>query len=653
MPENTSLPWLLAGPILRKIEPSRISFWLASSAGGPLRLTLQPEDAQQQVLEINSDDSGHSRLLQAGEKLFFHLISLDLSSPLPVDRRVDYVLERQQDGKGWIDITSEAPYLLYPNQNRMTFRVPGEIKSILHGSCRKPHHNSGDGLVAADNLMADLMKPGPREDPLPPHRPSLLLMTGDQIYADDVAGPMLIAIHDVIARLGLFTERFDLAEHEDYRTSDKIHHHDYSYYRRSEMLPKLQGEDDLAKVFFGGIRKPVFTSDTSDNHLITLAEHLVMYLMVWSPVPWEFADTSPPDGLSPKQSARYRRERQIIRSFKEGLPQVQRLLAHLPTAMIFDDHDVSDDWNLNREWEEEVYGHPFSKRMVGNALAAYLTCQGWGNAPTEFPTTLMEHLDQTLKQPGSSEHDEFTDELLRFEGWEYIWETSPPLTVIDTRTRRWRSESSRVKPAGLLDWEAITDLQQMLKGKEAVILVSSAPIFGVKLIENIQAFFTWLGKPLMVDAENWMAHPGTAHAILNIFMHKRTPRNFTILSGDVHYSFVYDVELRRHNRGSDIWQICSSGLRNEFPKTLLDRLDILNRWLYSPSSPLNWFTKRRRMRVVPRRPEGLEDGRRLLNGAGIGLVEFDDQGRPERIRQLLTNGEFRGFERMEHHHQYR
>ncbi len=41
-----------------------------------------------------------------------------------------------------------------------------------------------------------------------------------------------------------------------------------------------------------------------------------------------------------------------------------------------------------------------------------------------------------------------------------------------------------------------------------------------------------------------MAHPGSAHAILNIFRHRKTPHNFIILSGDVHYSFVYDVELR-------------------------------------------------------------------------------------------------------------
>jgi hypothetical protein len=44
------------------------------------------------------------------------------------------------------------------------------------------------------------------------------------------------------------------------------------------------------------------------------------------------------------------------------------------------------------------------------------------------------------------------------------------------------------------------------------------------------------------------------------------------------------------------------------------------------------------MTVTPRKPEGTPHGRRLLNGAGIGLLELDDAGRPQRICQLLADG---------------
>jgi len=131
-----------------------------------------------------------------------------------------------------------------------------------------------------------------------------------------------------------------------------------------------------------------------------------------------------------------------------------------------------------------------------------------------------------------------------------------------------------------------------------------------------------------------MAHSGTAHALFQIFRHAGTPQNFIILSGDVHYSFVYDVRLRNRPESPRIWQITSSGIKNEFPEKLLEWLDRLNRWLYSPRSPLNWFTKRRRMRITPRLPTGRDAGERLWNGSGIGLVVLDEKGAPAEIYQL-------------------
>nr|MBP6501029.1 alkaline phosphatase family protein [Thauera sp.] len=426
-----------------------------------------------------------------------------------------------------------------------------------------------------------------------------------------------------------------------------LYRHPDCYYRRDKLLPQHKRNYALIEVLFGGVEKPVFTSASAHNHLITLAEVLAMYLLVWSPAPWRALELAPPPGLDAEDAALYAREQQALEAFIADLPAVRRVLAHIPVAMIFDDHDITDDWNLSREWEEIAYGHPFSRRIIGNALLAYAINQAWGNRPEALGDEALERLQRTLAAPGEAPHEDCIEHLLHFEGWHYTWPTTPPLVVIDTRTQRWRSEHAARRPSGLMDWESLTDLQHTLRGLPAVLLVSPAPIFGVKLIETIQRVFTWCGHPLMVDAENWMAHPGSAQAILNIFRHRKTPQHFVVLSGDVHYSFVYDVELRGRVRGPDIWQICSSGVRNEFPPRLLAVLDRLNRWLYSPRSPLNWFTRRRHMRVTPRRYEGASQGRRLLNGAGIGLVELDAEGVPWRIRELLADGRTIGFERDE------
>jgi hypothetical protein len=336
---------------------------------------------------------------------------------------------------------------------------------------------------------------------------------------------------------------------------------------------------------------------------------------------------------------RYRREQAALEGFCETLSRAARALANVPVYMIFDDHDVTDDWNLSALWESTAYGHPFSRRIIGNALLGYLLCQGWGNRPDNF-TDLIQQCEQlfgaskTLHEMNTARQDRLIDQLLHFHNWHYSLPCSPKLVVMDTRTHRWRSEIRRGHPSGLMDWESLTDFQQEIMGEDAVVVVSPAPMFGVKLIETIQRVFTFFGKPLLVDAENWMAHRGAANVLLNIFGHTRTPRHFVILSGDVHYSFAYDVRLRHKTNGPQIWQITSSGIKNEFPKTLLDRLDRLNRWLYAPWSPLNWFTKRRRMRISPRLPEGREAGERLWNDAGIGDVRLDDEGAPTAIRQL-------------------
>ncbi|MEG3638233.1 alkaline phosphatase D family protein [Magnetococcus sp. PR-3] len=638
---------LLAGPILRRVEPTRVVLWLAMAQPWPIRLILRTA-SQPEMMFLLDPQSPQLHHIQAGAHLHIMLIDVALPQSLPRDCWIDYRLEVQYEPNGpWQDLTQHCPDMCYPGREMLGFKIPSKVQGVWHGSCRKPHHDSADGLVIADTLMQRMVQEQSHADLS--SWPAMLVLSGDQIYGDDVAGPMLRAIHALIEVLNLPNEVLQASEIPSVDSAQQLYQHTDSYYGRTHLLPRDRVNRSLKETLFGGVRKPIFTTETAENHLITLGEYLTMYLLVWSPVVWTFIQPEMPTGLSASNQALYQEEQRIIDQFVEGLPQVQRLLAHLPVAMIFDDHDITDDWNLHRAWEETVYEHPFSRRMIGNGLLAYLVCQGWGNHPDAFPHQMVDPLTQLFQQPGDGSYDDYITQLLHFESWEYTWPTEPPLVVIDTRTRRWRSERAAQQPSGLLDWEAIGDLQHRLRGQDAVLLVSPAPIYGVKLIETIQKIFTWLGKPLMVDAENWMAHPGTAEAILNVFMHRKTPQHFVILSGDVHYSFMYDVELRGRVGGPDIWQITSSGLRNEFPKKLLATLDTLNRWLYAPRSPLNWFTRRRRMRIIPRKPEGHADGRRVLNGAGIGLVELDEAGRPWRVRQFVSAEKGIPFERMEHH----
>ncbi|MFT0472835.1 alkaline phosphatase D family protein [Pseudomonas antarctica] len=616
-----TLPAVLAGPLLRRLEPRRLVVWLVGSRELSPTLRLH-------VAEHSRDiplDKGQCQVVPVGRHAFIHLIDVPLDEALPLDVVIGYDLLIDNVG-----IAEWAPHLLYAEGQHPNFVLHSRIHQLVHGSCRKPHHRADEGLLCVDRLLAEAHTPG--------QRPALLMMSGDQIYADDVAGPMLRAIHALIACLGLFDEYLEGAVVED---SASLYGHRASYYHRADLLPALDSNETLRERFFGGVKKPIFTSSTADNHLVTFAEVIAMYLLAWSPTPWTLIAPQPPQ-LSAEQQQRYAREQVHIEQFRGGLPGVARVFAHLSTLMIFDDHDITDDWNLSAQWEETAYGHPFSKRIIGNALLAYLLCQGWGNQPNVFSELLSQTqaltaqaTDQHL-QAGA--HDELLEALLKFQHWHYVMPTTPALVVLDTRTRRWRSEFTLKQPSGLMDWEALSELQQALLDHPSAIIVSPAPIFGVKLIETVQKVFSWCGYPLLVDAENWMAHRGAAQVILNIFRHSRTPGNYVILSGDVHYSFVYQVLIRHRNAGPRLWQITSSGIKNEFPPRLLEWFDRLNRWLYSPRSPLNWFTRRRTMQVVPHIPEHAQAGERLWNSAGIGQVFFNDQGQPEAIYQHNADG---------------
>src|SRR4029077_9096894 len=66
-------------------------------------------------------------------------------------------------------------------------------------------------------------------------------------------------------------------------------------------------------------------------------------------------------------------------------PDIRWLLSTVPTAMIFDDHDVNDDWNISREWVQEMREQPWWDERITGAFMAYWLYQHLGNlSPPEL-----------------------------------------------------------------------------------------------------------------------------------------------------------------------------------------------------------------------------------------------------------------------------
>ncbi|MEZ9891958.1 alkaline phosphatase family protein [Vibrio lentus] len=668
---TSPLPLLLAGPILRKTTATEVVLWVVTSA--PLSGTTQLFNAEQET-PFYSSSLDEQESIQVGTHAWVTLIHLQ--GEFPTNVPLEYQIETEQGS-----ITELAPHLIYKDtrtnndSSRIEFKISTAADYILHGSCRNPHHPSKDSLVAADNKIAT-------QTVL--ERPDMLMMSGDQIYADHVAGPTLDAIQQVIQLLGLIGEELPTdSQVNQINSSDALFESEYHLYQRHHLLPHHNTSDSLLDKLFPKRGIPIFSSTDCENHLVTLSEFIAMYLLVWSPTLWQCInrerlidnDFKQADRqLTPAEQQQWRDESIIIDDFVAGLPQVQRLFAHIPTYMIFDDHDVTDDWNLTVGWEHAVDQNRFATQVIGNGLVAYWMCQGWGNAPEKFSSEFIEQTKQLFSPVISSnesessgedngesyvedngknngdlsknidpqQHQQYLEMIDRFEEWHYTINTSPKVIVLDTRTRRWRSESRMNKPSGLMDWEALTEFQHQLINQEKVVIVSAAPMFGVKFIETLQKMATTIGKPLMIDAENWMAHPGSANTLISIFTHTKTPTNFVVLSGDVHYSFAYDIKLRYRRNSPNIYQITCSGIKNQFPAPLLKFCDVCDRLLYSPRSVLNYFTKRKRLRIEKRSPDN-QTFYRLSNRSAIGELRLDSDGKPQAITTLSGDGKVTRF----------
>ena len=416
MTPTDSLPFIIAGPILRRVQPDQMVIWLVTSS--PLNADLSIFEGQKTLIQV--DCANCLEAVQVGTHAYVNLINFRPGQNLPVDTWLNYELSCDVKGQKQ-NLQQLLPHLIYSGEESPGFVIKTKIDQILHGSCRKPHHVGADALLQVDKVLAESCNQ-------PQSRPALLMMTGDQIYADDVAGPMLSAIHQVVQLLGLTSEQLEGATVSDCKT---LYQHSDCYYQRENLLPQTQDNRELRDRFFAGARKPIFTADTAHNHLITFAEVMAMYLLVWSPQLWSFIRLGIQD-VDDEHADRYLDEQKQIESFAKGLDKVQRSLAHIPVYMIFDDHDVTDDWNLTRGWEEAAYSHPFSRRIIGNALMGYWLCQGWGNAPESFPTEWQKRLKEFYPEFDLQEHDEMITALLEFEHWHYSLPTQPKMVVLDT-----------------------------------------------------------------------------------------------------------------------------------------------------------------------------------------------------------------------------
>ena len=304
-----------------------------------------------------------------------------------------------------------------------------------------------------------------------------------------------------------------------------------------------------------------------------------------------------------KEEPGYLKEVTRTRQFRAVVPRVARALANVATYMMFDDHEVTDDWYLSESWRAKVLTAPFGRAVVRNAYAAYTVCQAWGNEPAAFKhegdavKSKNEELLETLvnfgagPQPNAVDIDKL-DQLLGLasplQDPEVRFDYTVPgprhlVRVLDTRSRR--RYKGRLGPPTLLGESLDKQLPAgpLTDGRELLVVVSPVPVLMAHAIEalvqplasTVKDFVANVkhkaeadndGPPVSgperFDVEGWGGDEESFNALIRRLA---TYQRCVILSGDVH--FASDVALDFWN-GQDatvdsrIVQLTSSPLRN-------------------------------------------------------------------------------------------
>jgi hypothetical protein len=344
------LPLVLAGPMVRRVEPASASVWMALRRRRRVRLEVY--DASGAVVA-----QGERETVAVGANLHIACVTAKPAAPFPAAATCQYNLFFDHVGgsdsipsgadlfsprvvaASRADALAKLTYSAAGGPARPSFVLPpADLASVrlLHGSCRKESGPHADALEAADHILRDFFKAGGQ-------RPQMLFLTGDNIYNDGCTRESFSAILDAAQVLLGWDETMPGPNTRLSKMSDR---------RWGYSLDDAGLSSPGAHLF----------------QLFGLGETIALHLMAFAEILW-------PEDLD------YQRH---TFDFRGSLPAVRRALANLATYMIFDDHEFSNSWNLTAHWVELVLSKPMGRRVYQNSLAAYALCQGWGNTPDRF-----------------------------------------------------------------------------------------------------------------------------------------------------------------------------------------------------------------------------------------------------------------------------
>ena len=216
---------------------------------------------------------------------------------------------------------------------------------------------------------------------------------------------------------------------------------------------------------------------------------------------------------------------------------VRGLLAHVPTFLMFDDHEATDDWNFDVPWVRMLHNDKDDYRMwpkvLTDGLAAYWMYQGWCNkAPSQWSASdprvaalasakqsgtdalpqLRKCIHSACFTPPPSKDPAASYQAGLTLDWHYQLPFDPPFLVPDCRTRRLmvpadeklrvidHEDASRTPQSQTIDNAQLAWMRRILvdqwRGGRVVFIAPSTPLLLQK------KFMTFMREP-EVAAGTW------------------------------------------------------------------------------------------------------------------------------------------------------
>jgi hypothetical protein len=248
-----------------------------------------------------------------------------------------------------------------------------------------------------------------------------------------------------------------------------------------------------------------------------------------------------------------------------GDPTIRWLFSTVGTAMIFDDHDVHDDWNTSEAWLEEMRAQPWWEERIVSALMSYWVYQHLGNlSPRELEENeVLKRVKQADDGgPILREFAEQADHSVDGSRWSYARTLGrTKLVVFDSREGRvLKGGRRRIVDDREWEWierQATGDVDHLLLADTLPVLLTPGEHYLEAWNEAVCAG-VWgkLMRPLgervrrLLDLEHWAAFSDSFHRMVELLRavgageRGTPPASILMLGGDVHHAYLAQVAFR-------------------------------------------------------------------------------------------------------------